>query len=120
MNQYMSLTHYSSSNCYASSHPLTSFQHQTARFRASVNRVRLTMELTCESGGPTARTRVDCSSAEFVINENMCFELMMPRLHSAASCLTDSKRTVLLKVSAKYATDLQLNAQVECEILLHT
>lgn len=44
----------------------------------------------------------DCSSG-YVINENMCFELMMPRLHSAASCLTGLKKTRLSTGSAGFA-----------------
>ena len=48
----------------------------------------------------------DCSSG-YVINENMCFELKMPMLHSAASCLISSMRIVLLKESVKSAVVAQ-------------
>lgn len=46
--------------------------------------------------------REDCSSS-YVINENMCFELMMPMLHFAASCLIGFMRIVLSMVSAMSA-----------------
>ena len=46
---------------------------------------------------------VDCSSS-YVINENLCFELMMPKLHFTASCLNGSAMIVQLKVFVKSAT----------------
>ncbi len=41
----------------------------------------------------------DCSSS-YVINENMCFELMMPKLHFTASCLTGFGMTMQSRGSA--------------------
>ena len=46
----------------------------------------------------------DCSSS-YVINENMCFELMMPKLHFTASCLTGFAMTVQLRGSAVSAAE---------------
>jgi hypothetical protein len=74
-------------------------------FRQCVNKRQLIRELT--SGFvlqiEMMSKHVDCSSS-YVINENMCFELMMPKLHFTASCLNGSAMIVQLKVFVKSAT----------------